>query len=207
VHGAIQGIRSTNFQGIGRAGIALEQIDYMADAFAVRALAKNELTNLGSAKRAREAGRIVSELVDATLSGIEAFDRMGGAVRITRLTERRLRRYLIWHLQRARAETIRGKSHLDDLLSVPLTVELAPLPGTLDSERLEKVVDGAYMETSLFCAVGGRLVRVDPAPLPGAADILEAVCTFNRATLTKVMSALVENNSRTLASWTERRST
>jgi hypothetical protein len=38
---------------------------------------------------------------------MQAFDRAEHGSRIGRLAERRLRRYLIWHLQLARARTIR----------------------------------------------------------------------------------------------------
>jgi hypothetical protein len=201
-HGRGQGIRSSNFEGVGRAAVALEQVDYMADAFALRTLARHELRQLAPAKQEREAGKVASALTDSTLSAIEAFDKIGGATRMQRLPERRLRRYLIWYLQRARSATITRLEHLDGLFNTPMTVELAPLPGTLDPYRLEKVIDSVYTGTALFCAIGGRLLRVDPAPKPGPERIFEAICAFDRGTVNDVMERLVETHGETLAPWT-----
>jgi len=61
------------------------------------------------------------------LSGIEAFDRFEQGKRIEWLPERRLRRYLVWHLHRARAEAIVSEDQLWPLSGQRLVVELSML--------------------------------------------------------------------------------
>lgn len=82
---------------------------------------------------------IVTEHIDAALSGIEAFDRAEQGDHLGRLYERRLRRYLIWHLQRARALSLQNVEQAWQMLEKRLIVELAPLDGYLD-ERFDKLV-------------------------------------------------------------------
>jgi hypothetical protein len=69
---------------------------------------------------------------------MQAFDRSEQGDQIVRLAERRLRRYLIWHLQLCRARTITTRDDIDVLLGDRVIVEVAPLRGYRDS-RYDKV--------------------------------------------------------------------
>jgi len=200
VHDA-QGLRTANFAGVGRASVALEQVDYLADAFAIRTLLRVETRRGGP--RAQEAHALRDcgvRLVEATLSGIEAFDSLEHGGRIERLTERRMRRYLIWHLQRARAATVSSLDHLDLMLSVPLTAELAPLMGRIDMRRHEKVVTQHVPTTALFVAVGGQLIRATSREVDPSA-ILNALRSYGRTPLEQAMNYVVEENRSQLAPW------
>jgi SMODS-associated and fused to various effectors sensor domain len=121
-----QHLHSTTYRGIGRAGFVLEEVDYWADAFAAYTLAKLAITRGGDEARER-AREIVTSWVDVGLAGIEAFDRFEHGDRIARLHERRLRRYLVWHLQRARAEALDGEDQLWELFGRRPVVELSLL--------------------------------------------------------------------------------
>jgi hypothetical protein len=87
-----------------------------------------------------------------------AFDRMEQGDALARLPERRLRRYLLWSLQRARAEQVHSPAALDTLLGERLVVELAPLAGRLDPQG-DKLVHPEQGEPQLFVALGGVLLR------------------------------------------------
>ncbi|AUX19879.1 uncharacterized protein SOCEGT47_003320 [Sorangium cellulosum] len=196
-----QALRSTNYSAVGGAGFVLEQVDYAADAFAVRALMKMELDRGGDAARDEVRARL-ERWLDMVLRGIAAFDIMAqGATKMARLDERRLRRYLMWHLQLARAATIREPSHVDEMLRPPLTVELAPLAGRLDTERYEKVVNRALPDTELFCAIGGRLVRQARRPGFDPGALVEAVKSYARELIQQAMVFLVDEHRGKLAPW------
>ncbi|WP_434045160.1 MULTISPECIES: hypothetical protein [Sorangium] len=196
-----QALRSTNYSAVGGAGFVLEQVDYAADAFAVRALMKMELDRGGDAARDELRARL-QRWLEMVIHGISAFDIMvQGATTMARLDERRLRRYLMWHLQLARAATIREPSHVDEMLRPPLTVELAPLAGRLDTERYEKVVKRALPDTELFCAIGGHLVRQARRPGFDPGALVEAVKSYAREPIQQSMVFLVDEHRGKLAPW------
>ncbi|WP_437288475.1 hypothetical protein [Sorangium sp. So ce406] len=196
-----QALRSTNYSAVGGAGFVLEQVDYAADAFAVRALMKMELDRGGDAAR-DELRACLQRWLEMVIHGISAFDIMvQGATTMARLDERRLRRYLMWHLQLARAATIREPSHVDEMLRPPLTVELAPLAGRLDTERYEKVVKRALPDTELFCAIGGHLVRQARRPGFDPGALVEAVKSYAREPIQQTMVFLVDEHRGKLAPW------
>jgi SMODS-associated and fused to various effectors sensor domain len=201
-----QNLRSTNHSLVGIAGFVLEEVDYMADAFAVQTLARMEMA---MNKRERtNASKAVSRWINMVLRGIQAFDEMEQrGDRITHLTERRLRRYLLWDLQAARAMTIKEPADADEMLSSALAVELAPLAGWLHPTRHEKVVKHALGKTELFIAVNGRLVR--PSSLPGytVQDLVEMVRTYKHADVQEVMYAVVDGdgNREKLVPWVNRK--
>jgi hypothetical protein len=198
----VQGLRTTNFRGVGRAAVALEQVDYLADAFSLRTLMHIEARRGGDKAREQAAVRRYGvRLVDTILSGIEAFDSMDHGARIERLTERRVRRYLIWHLQRARATSLLDTSNFDQMLGERVAVELAPLMGRIDLRAHEKVVTRPTPTTSLFIALDGRLIRVAASHDFEPAAVLEALRTFGRTPLEKLMNFVLEENRKLLAPW------
>ncbi|XXY18481.1 hypothetical protein WME88_02350 [Sorangium sp. So ce216] len=196
-----QTLRSTNHVAVGRASFVLEQVDCAADAFAVRALMAMDLDIGGSKVRDQVRDRL-QHWLRMVLHGISSFDIMEHGSKIERLAERRLRRYLIWHLQLARAATIRDARHVDAMLRPSLTVELAPLMGKIDADRHEKVVKRSLPETELFCAVGGYLVRQAKRPgfEPGA--LVDDVRAYAHEPIQKAMVCLVDAHREILAPWT-----
>ncbi|KYF58965.1 hypothetical protein BE04_43580 [Sorangium cellulosum] len=193
-----QNLQSTTCHGVGRAGVAREEVDYWADAMTVATLAAWEIHRGGEAGK-ESAREITVAYVDAVLSGIEAFDRFEQGERIDVLYERRLRRYLIWHLQRARAQALMQAEQLWELFGKRLLVELAPLQGRLD-ERFDKVVDAPQENAEIFVVLEGKLMRSRPAA-HAPSVILEAVRTFERNKLSRVMRAVREQHSGLLVPW------
>lgn len=196
-----QALRSTNYSAVGSAGVVLEQVDYAADAFAVRALMKVELARGGDAAREEVRPRL-RRWLEMVLHGISAFDIMEQrGMKMEWLSERRLRRYLMWHLQLARAATIWEPAHVDEMLRPPLTVELAPLAGRLDTERYEKMVTRALPDTELFCAVGGHLIRQARRRQFEPGELVEAVKSYARDPIQQAMAVLVDEHRAKLAPW------
>ncbi|WP_437953759.1 hypothetical protein WME98_25925 [Sorangium sp. So ce296] len=195
-----QTLRSTNHLAIGRACFVLEQVDCAADAFAVRALMNMELSTGGPRARAQVRERL-QHWLRMVLHGISSFDIMEHGSKIEQLAERRLRRYLIWHLQLARAATVSDPSHVDPMLRPALSVELAPLAGNIDTERYEKVVTRALPDTELFCAVGGYLVRQAKCPGFEPGELVDAVRTYAHEPIQRAMVFLVDQHRAKLAPW------
>lgn len=68
VHDA-QGLLTTNFAGVGRASVALEQVDYLADAFALRTLIRLEVRQGGARANEPAAIRAVGVRLVDTIVG------------------------------------------------------------------------------------------------------------------------------------------
>ena len=194
-----QEILSSNYQEIGRAGVVLERLDYNADIFAIRTLFELSL-RLEPTTDTQELRTRLGRLLDAVLFGVEAFDRAIDPARVDPLAERRLRRYLIWHLQIARARTIRNVEDARQLLESDVAVELAPLRGHLD-ERFDKIVTKATPATEVFVVVNGRLAREPKRPGFDPEPVVNAICTFNRSLVEEIMTNLVDSHRSVLAQW------
>lgn len=195
-----QTLRSTNYTSIGRACFVLEQVDYAADVFALQTLVNLEIDHGGT--RAREGvSKLLRDWIEHILHGIQCFDLMEQGSKMTRLPERRLRRYLLWHLQLARAATVTDASHVAEMLRQPLTVELAPLAGHTDAQRHDKVVTRALPDTELFIGIGGYLVRAPKRPGFEPGTLVEAVRSFAQPPIQKVMVAVVDEHRSRLAPW------
>ena len=189
-----QGLLSTNFAGIGRAGVALEEVDYWADAVAVSALAKNAVA------RGATPSSAVGDHIEAAMRCMEAFDRSEQGPRIKRLPERRLRRYLIWHLQRVRARTIRAIEDIDELFADRVVVELAPLAGSLDA-RDDKMVQGVSGDCSMAVVVRRKLSRHYPNPNLAPMLLVEGVRCFDWNVLGDAMNHVVNERPDLLVPW------
>ena len=195
-----QRLLGTNYQGVGRAGVVLEDIDYWADAFALLSVTRWEVRDLG-ARGARDAGRILEQNIRAHLLGMAAFDRMEQGDSLARLPERRLRRYLLWSLQRARAEQVHSAAALEQLFEHRLVVELAPLAGRLDANG-DKLVVHEQGDPQLFVALGGVLLRKPklaesfvPARLVGLTRSLQLDALRDH------LRAVVEEHAAVLTAW------
>ncbi len=195
-----QGLTSMNHTFIGRAGFVLEEIDYFADAFAVHTLFNMELALNGRAKS--DISGTLLRWIDMVHRGIEAFDRMEQGPRMKHLTERRLRRYLLWYLQHARAKLVKTAADVKTMLQSALTVELAPLAGYVDSRRHEKVVRKAIEnETELCISVDGRLVRMLKLSGYSILGIVDLVREYKHEQVCEVFAAVVDVNRGKLAPW------
>ncbi|MDC0744815.1 SAVED domain-containing protein [Polyangium mundeleinium] len=194
----VQHLPSTTDEG--RAGFALEEVDFWADAIAVQALACMEILRRGEEGQ-EHARDIVTANIEALLAGIETFDRAEhDERRILELPERKLRRYLIWHLQCARAATLQRVEDLERIFDSRLVVELAPLKGHLDA-RWDKVVDGPIHDTELFVVLGGRLLRIPSQGGFNPASVIEAIRTFDRDPVRKAMKFVREQHRTVLTPW------
>lgn len=196
-----QGIRSTNYFDIGRAGVVLEHVDFAADVFAVRVAANMDLRQAGDSADDR-AKAIAKRWMEAVVFGIECFDLHEHGARIQRLAERRLRRYLTWHLQLARAETVGKADDLRALLRTVLTAELAPLASRLDA-RYDKEVLDALPATEFFAAVDAKLVRAGQSGGFDPGSLVEAVRSFSRPAISKAAHFLIEEFRAILVPWRE----
>ncbi len=195
-----QRLLGTNYQGVGRAGVVLEELDYQADAFALLTATRWEIRDQG-ARGEREAGRILGDYLAAHRRALAAFDRMEQGARLDRLPERRLRRYLIWALQAARAETVTDSAGVEALLRARLFVELAPAPGRLDP-RGDKLVLEPGPDAQLFVCLGGVLAR--EARLPEnfePAKLVEATRRLELDQLLDAMRFMVGEHGDLLTPW------
>jgi hypothetical protein len=197
----LQGIRTTNYFEVGRAGVVLEMIDFTADVIALRVATRCASRRLVAMDVSVDAiQREIVDWFDAVLFGIEVFDRWQHGVRISALADRRLRRYLTWHLQRARGATIESPNDVESLLGMPMTVELAPLTARLDL-RFDREVIEALPSTELFAAAGGALLRHPRCPGFDPSILVEAVRTFDTATIRRAMDYIIGEHRTLLVPW------
>jgi hypothetical protein len=199
-----QNLQTSNYRNIGRAGVALEEIDFWADAVSVCALTLHDMRCAGPIGGDEAAARSLLTNVESVLSGIEAFDRFEQGDYINRLTERRLRRYLIWHLQLARARTRpRTKADVQLMLRERLVVELAPLIGSIDG-RYEKVITRSRPTTELYVVLGKRLFRYSANANLAPEMVVECIRKFQSKELIAPMDYVLGEHHRDLAPWASR---
>jgi len=194
-----QSIRSTNYFEVGRAGVVLEAVDFAADVFALRVLLAGEFRRAGDVD-SEEVRRIAREWFDAVLFGVQSFDRLEHGARIIRLADRRLRRYLTWHLQAVRAEYVDLPSHVVTMLASVVTAELAPVTARVD-HRYDREVLAATPATEFFAAIGGRLVRHGKRPGFDPGGLIEAVRGFNTEEIRRAMRFVVGESRLLLLPW------
>lgn len=197
-----QVLRNTNHPNIGQAGFVLEHVDYLADVFAVRLLVNIDVHRGGLNVRENLRTR-VQHWLDMVLHGIAAFDQAEqGADRMERLAERRLRRYLLWHVQKARALTIETPDQFTQLMESALTVEMAPLSGWIDVTRWEKMVQDCVPKTELVIAIDGKLIREGVRAGFDPQELLEAIWTYSHKRAHAQVYAVVNQNRPALMPWT-----
>lgn len=190
-----QDLTHANFRNVGRAAVALEEIDFWADAYTVGALARMRAETSGSPLH-----ETITREVDHVLLGIEIFDRAEHGSHIVRLYERRLRRYLIWHLQRVRSATVQSDEQVATLLGSRLIVELVPLAGHLDT-RYDKVVTGSLNDPELVIACGPRLKRLRKSADLELENLLDDIRHFRRASIQELMERALAQAADAVAKW------
>lgn len=195
------GLKGTNYQGVGRAGVVLEDIDYWADALALHAVLRWEVRQ-GGPRAVEGAGQILRDYLDAHLGALCAFDRSEqGEGPLARLPERRLRRYLIWALQRARAELAHSPADVAELLSDRLLVELAPLDGWAD-DRGDKIAHRATEDSELFVGLAGWFARLPRSAgnfEPG--ELLRLARDLRIRELAQRLAYVVDQHEAALSAW------
>lgn len=197
----LQDLRNTNHPNIGQAGFVLEHIDYLADVFAVRLLVNVELHRGGVNAHENIRARVLYWL-DMVLHGITAFDKAEqGDTQMERLAERRLRRYLLWHVQKARALTIETQDHFAQLMQSSLTVEMAPLTGWIDVKRWEKMVQDCGTRVELCMAIDGKLIREGQRAGFEPEELFAAIRHYDHASAHKQVYAVVNQNRTALMPW------
>lgn len=205
VYHSRQNVQSSTYSGIGRAGLAIEEIDFWADCVALWVAIELELDAGGQAARSN-VPTIAREYFQAALDGIAAFDRAEHGARIYDLAERRLRRYLIWTLEFVRVLSIKTIEDLRAILSARLIVEIAPIRGALDS-RFDKQVLEVANDAELFVVLERRLLRIQQRAALNPKAMVEAVRTYDIKGLLGAMRAVRDENTTHLAPWVARIST
>lgn len=195
-----QGIRSSSYADIGRAGAVFDAIDDAAHAFALRAAIRSVLRERRTALTPDEIRCDITPWFDAVLHGLESFDRWHHGPQIRDLAERRLHRYLTWHLQRARADTIDTPDDVHQLLETSLTLELAPLHTQLD-RRGDRQVISAASATELLITVDGRLIRHAARAGFDPGELVSAARTYDAGAIRAAMRSVVDQHHDVLARW------
>jgi hypothetical protein len=138
----------------------------------------------------------VVEHIEAAIRCMEAFDRAEQGPQIKRLPERC--RYLIWHLQRVRARTIRGIEDINELFADRVVVELAPVAGSLDAGD-DKIVQGVSGDCSIAVVVRRKLSRHYSNPNLAPTLLVEAVRCFDWKVIGDAMDHVVNERPRCLS--------
>lgn len=114
---------------ISRAPQALAAADHDADVVSIElCLAWREARQAQRVARLGPMGCVV-DVLDSALYGLRVFDDLDPAAPLCALKERRLRRYLYWHFQRARARAAPRQLPVERLgLTEPVVLELVGLP-------------------------------------------------------------------------------
>ena len=204
-----QGLYSINYQGIGRAGVVLEEMDYVADAFAIS-------TSVLLAIRIDRKGEknpidLLNDYLHTALETMEAFDRSEQDGKIKKLAERRLRRYLIWTMHLARVSGMKKYDKLNGdqirqlvikFLEPRLVVQIAPL-NMKHSKRRDQIIDidNPQLDDSqpeLFIAINTKLIRVPSDNNFKIPNLLKMVCEYQCDQIAANLGIIVTNHYETL---------
>jgi len=187
------------YGALGPATRILDEVDAWADAFAALVQVSREIDE-GGHDALERCGGIVREILGAHLDALVLFDRISHGERIRALTERRLGRYLVGALQRARAASVVEPDQIAGLLGDRLTVALAPLETRVGLQGGREVVQPSS-QARLYVAVNGRMRHVTTPPLVEPGGLVEAVKQGELATLVAAMKVVVEQNAAVLTPW------
>lgn len=173
-----QGVSGSLATGIGRFGLCLEHVDYVADCYAL----------LHEATFGPEVADL-SNLVDVMLRSLWAFD----ADASPEWQVRRLRRYLNWYWRFAVIEKS-PQSQVSVLAASP-HIEIAGLDQYLIGARHMVNLDSSRSGNELELAVvlaDGQLVRIQASPSLRLAEMLTAFMDHDHETLKSMFRAVVE---------------
>lgn len=189
-----QNLVNGNYRRVGQAAVALGQLDLTADVFSLEAAVRWTVRR-GGPKANEGIATATEAFLRSYLRGVEAFDRLEQGDMLRRLSERRLRRYLTWYIQRERSKSIRTLEDLRSLCQTQIVAELAPLKGFLDNQY-EKMVDATLPPTRLVIACDSDLLLIEQSPNFNAASLLDAVRHFRHDDVQPLMRHVVEPKER-----------
>lgn len=155
-----------NSRDVGRAGVALEAIDYDADVASIETcLAWRRYREPRQVGRRGEMGAL-ADIQKNLLCGLTLFDGLLPGAPLCRLKEHRLRRYLIWHFQHARARAAppdlpAGRLRLSERVALEI-------PGLISEKKRRGRHEASYVlldqmdrvrDLELVIYAGGRVYR------------------------------------------------
>ncbi len=211
---SFQNIDSFRYHGVGRACEGLEVIDYEADAAAIgvaiaKELREAKIQDMDPKSLRHATAQVGARWFETSLMGIEAFDRFEQGDRITNLADRRLQRYMIWHLNLSAVKTARRPDNIWKLLSEKPTIKLGRTNGYCGPRRGDKFVTSPKDQSELFLTLrsakgphGMRRLRVkeDSNFRPG--DIIEAVRDYDRERLQDLFGYVRSQYRAQIVPWT-----
>lgn len=171
-----QRLTSYDYRGIGRAGWVLEALDYDADVASVEAcLAWRKSMQEGMVRQKGEV-KTYEQILWNVLEGLRLFEV---ELPLREMSERRLRRYLIWLFQACRVSHLREVGEVD--LKERVFIEVTGLKGRPDPTesypQLRVRLDEEGKELGLALYYRGRLVR---EPGSRVADLLKALSAWDQ---------------------------
>ncbi|WP_437324952.1 SAVED domain-containing protein [Sorangium sp. So ce381] len=184
LHEVAQGLTSATSARIGRFPKLLEEVDYVADVWAMLHDYALERDTSGKTSDARAH---LLKCIDVALGSFWGFDDRGTELREVQV--RRLHRYLIWTWQRLRLEQVTGGEPdvIRTLLERPM-LELAGPPVVARRERVYFDLDPKRVDSpELMVLDGNRAQRYGTGPGTPVANILEG---FRRRDSTLIRDAL-----------------
>ncbi len=185
-----------NSRNVGRAGFALEAVDYDADVAAVEICLRWH-----GQKGAPPQGemRALGGILDNLLVGLSLFDGRPEGGPLLRVKERRLRRHLIWHFQRARAHAAPKNLPVSHLrLEDRVVLEFPGLVTTIERKgrhqvrfvHLDRLCRARDPEVVIYAA--GRLYRCPDATF--CHDLLAALRQTAAEGVSQVFHRLFEQH-------------
>lgn len=190
-----QNLLSTNYHNIGRAGVALEEVDYWADSFALTTEVRRHLRG-----ERQDPAPAAARVLEAHIAGLAVFDRQQHGPAILNLSERRLRRYLTWHLQLARVATARTPENVLTALTGRVVAELANVEFALDA-RGERILRRPLPNVELVVVVDRQLRRIPKTASLDPAVLVDAVRRFDQAALRQAMHYVAEQHATLMLPW------
>jgi hypothetical protein len=197
LHHLVQGMYSSNYQGIGRADVVLEDLDYAADAFSLL-VAVEVHKQQNPATRVHDHGPLGQRYLDIAIRGMEAFDRADQGPRILILPERRLRRYLIWNIQHEVLAKSVSKEQLAALVGLRVSSQIAPLKSQMHEQKFEKAIviydnikDERDAELFVSYNAGMKLFRLSASPGWSPAEGVSLIASYNWPVLRNHLERIV----------------
>lgn len=170
VHEVSQGVTSATSPRIGRFPKVLEEVDYLAD---VWAMTHDYVLLRDTGGKPVDVRAHMLQCVDAALGSFWGFDDLG--TELEEVQVRRLHRYLIWTWQRLRLE--RATSHEASVLAILFDRPMIELAGpriVTHRERIYFDLDPRHVESpEIMVLHGNRARRCADGPSTPIAGVLE----------------------------------
>lgn len=186
-----QGITSANAVRVGRLPRVLEEIDYMADVWALvneygRALRAGDVDAVGAPKFFRDCLRILT----ATFWAFDA-----GELPLTSIPVRRLNRYLIWYWVRIALECADDLAAVMQILGTKPILELSgPRVRVIDNRVVYDLDAAGFDNVELGLLQNGyRIVRIGTRAGAEVRALLDAVRTGDEAAFVTALRGVFDS--------------